>query len=89
MKTIIVVGEDNHGTICYAANVYSAIKFLIKNSWINENTVIDELGTTVKEYYECFGIDWKTNLANLSLERFNELFCDRFLLTEEKIEYFF
>lgn len=89
MKTIIVIGEDNHGTIGYAANVYSAIKFLITESWIDENTEIDELGTTVKEYFEYFDTDWETNLPNLSLERFNEFFCDRFLLTEEDVICFF
>lgn len=85
MKTIIVISEDNHGTIGYAYDVYSAVMFLLNDHWIDEDTVVDELGMTIKEK---FGMLWRDELTGLKIDQFNNLFCDRFLLSEEKIIWF-
>lgn len=85
MKTIIVISEDNHGTIGYAYDVYSAVMFLLNDHWIDENTVVDELGMTIKEK---FGMLWRDKLTGLTVDQFNDLFCDRFLLSKQKIMWF-
>ena len=85
MKTVIVISEECHGTIGYAYDVYSAVMFLLGDHWIDENTVVDELGMTIKEK---FGILWQEELSGLTIDQFNNLFEDRFLLIEEKVIWF-
>lgn len=87
MKTVVLIEEDNHGLIGVAKDYTSAVIFLIKKGWLDENYEVwvdneDGLTKTIKEL---LGEEWKEVVFSWSLEKFNEFFDGSFYLNIEKV----
>ena len=81
--------EECHGIIGIAKDVYSALRFLIKDNWVTETTDCFPKeypeGITLKELY---GEGWKEKFCGLDEETFCEMFDVEFYISaEELIEY--
>lgn len=85
MKTVICVYEDNHGLIAIAKDYASALDFLIKENWLEDNTEI-----WAGDYYytylvEALGKDWPDKMRDWDIEHFNDYWENSIYLKEEKI----
>lgn len=76
----ILISEENHGAIGVAADYKSAVKWLIKKGWLDDNTdlYIDGEWATMTEWVP----DWKNYLLVLELNEINELFDGMFYFQE-------
>lgn len=83
MNYVICINEDCHGFIGIAADYLAAIDFLIKENWLDDYEITDE-GILVGEK---FGEKWVEAIENLGLQKFNDVFLDRFYLEKRKIHY--
>lgn len=81
MNYVICINEECHGFIGIAASYISAIDFLIKNNWLDDNEITDE-GILVGEK---FGEKWVEAIENLELEKFNDVFMNTFYLERKKV----
>lgn len=84
---VIIVEEQNHGIICVAANLKSAIDFLIKNLWIDDETMTyDTTHNEWKTINACYGDDWRNLMTNeWNRHRFNEEFDGWLYLYSEEV----
>lgn len=80
MEKVIVIEEENHGFIAVAKSYNHAVRWLIKEQWITEDSYAseDEM-LTVKER---FGDDWQNVLLSFSLDDFNDRFFGNVYLRE-------
>lgn len=80
MEKVIVIEEENHGFIAVAKSYNHAVRWLIKEQWITEDSYAseDEM-LTVKER---FGDDWQNVLLSFSLDEFNDRFFGNVYLRE-------
>ena len=83
---VITVAEENHGLICIATNIKSAIKELFKTEWLHANIEFfdwenDKMVTIVEK----FGNGYQEKTANyfLSIEDFNDAFDGEFYMNED------
>jgi hypothetical protein len=78
--TCILINEENHGTIGVATDYKSAIKWLIKERWLDDNTdlYIDGEWITMTEWVP----DWKNYLLVLEPDEIKELFDGLFYFKE-------
>ena len=71
--------------IAIAKDVKSAVKYLIKNNWIEKDDTYlvkyDWVSVTEK-----FGKDWENTISNMSKDEFNKFF-GRFVYLEEEEMY--
>lgn len=82
---VIIINEDNHGTIGIAKNMERAVQFLLDTDWLDEKFVIIE--NDGKELYikEHLGEDWCELVRNMSVEEFNKYFEGSFCLYVEQV----
>ena len=83
--TVIMVSEDNHGTIAIAKNYACAIAFLVKNGWIWENLEIIKDDDTVTTICEDLGENYVSIILDWDIDTFERYFEGIFYLTVEKI----
>lgn len=84
MQTVILIEEDNHGLIGVANDYPSAIFFLIKKNWLDENFELYE-NDNVKTVKEDLGEEWKEVILSWDTEKFNKYFDCLFYLKIEKV----
>lgn len=84
---IIRIEEENHGTICIAADYKSAIAFLINEGWLfDEVQVYDKNWENWKPIRIIYGDNWRDMIKNKwSAKRFNDAFDGLLYLHEETI----
>lgn len=86
MQKVILVSEDNHGLLCVVKDFQSAVDFLIKEYWIDEETeVYVDAKSEWASLEELFGKNWEKEIRNLSRESFEELFDESIYLEDEEI----
>lgn len=83
--TVIMVSEDNHGTIGIAKNYACAIAFLVKNGWIWKGLEIVKEDDTITTIYEDLGENYISTLLEWDIDAFERYFDGIFYLTVEKI----
>lgn len=89
--TVILVTEENHGNLCIAADVPSAIDYLIKHDWLNgHDDCCEHYDKTAKKWVseqveQKFGKDWAKVLAAKSREELNTIFDPCFYFYEEEV----
>ena len=78
--TCILINEENHGTIGVTADYKSALKWLIKEKWLDGNTYlyIDGEWVTMTEWVP----DWKNFLLTLEPDEIKGLFNGIFYFKE-------
>lgn len=78
--TCILINEENRGTIGVTTDYKSAIKWLIKERWLDDNTnlYIDDEWVTMTEWVP----DWKNYLLVLEPDEIKELFDGLFYFKE-------
>lgn len=80
MEKVIVIEEENHGFIAVAKSYNHAVRWLIKEQWITEDSYASkDKMLTVKER---FGDDWQNVLLSFSLDDFNDRFFGNVYLRE-------
>lgn len=83
--TVIMVSEDNHGTIGIAKNYACAIAFLVKNGWIWKGLEIVKEDDTITTIYEDLGEDYISILLEWDIDTFERYFEGIFYLAVEEI----
>jgi hypothetical protein len=83
--TVIMVSEDNHGTIGIAKNYACAITFLVRNGWIWRGLEIVKEDDTITTIYEDLGENYISTLLEWDIDAFERYFEGIFYLTVEKI----
>lgn len=83
--TVIMVSEDNHGTIGIAKNYACAIAFLVRNGWIWRGLEIVKEDDTITTIYEDLGEDYISVLLEWDIDTFERYFEGIFYLKVEKI----
>jgi hypothetical protein len=83
--TVIMVSEDNHGTIAVAKNYACAIAFLVRNGWIWKGLEIVKEDDTITTIYEDLGEDYISILLEWDIDAFERYFEGIFYLKVEKI----
>ena len=81
--TVVMVDEENHGTIAVAKDFESAKDFLINEQWIDEGLEIytDNVNDwdTIKNI---FGADWESKIRSMDEKEFDRTFENVFYLYE-------
>lgn len=81
---IVIIYEENHGTIGVAESLASAIDYLIRDKWVTEKTeiYIDDYGNleTLKE--QNISLD---KVRTFDLKTFNKIFEGNFYLEVDKL----
>ena len=83
---VVTISEDSHGEIGIANNYKNAIKFLIKEGWLENcfpiyNYDMDEWSTPE----ELYGSDWQATFENWEIDMFNDVFEGSFILSEQEV----
>lgn len=87
---VILIHEDNHGLVGVANNYYNAVKWLIANDWITDNTEIC-VGEDCYNYQwqplkEVFGEDWADKmLEQWDIDNFNDYWEGSFHLEPAEV----
>lgn len=80
--TVIIINEDLHGTLGVAKDYPSAVKWLIKQYWIDD--YIDCWDNSAFKYRpieEMLGKDWREIIVNSwDIKKFNDFFYGSFYL---------
>lgn len=83
---VIVIHEENHGEIGIAANYHYAVKWLIKNQWLDDTTEVclEQCWVSV---LSLFGSDWKNLILDYwdNILIFNSVFSGCFYLEEVEV----
>lgn len=87
MSKIILIWEETHGIIGVANNYYNAIKFLIKEHWLcDETQIYDDSTDKWVELNIFYGRNWRDVLLNeWDLDKFNDEFVDFMGLNVEEV----
>lgn len=85
MKQIVRIEEENHGLLGIALNYYNAVKWLIGNGWIDDNTEIytgdDEHSYQWDKVKNVLGEDWADKMTDeWDIDTFNDYWEGSFLL---------
>jgi hypothetical protein len=83
--TVIMVSEDDHGTIAVAKNYACAIAFLVNDGWIYKGLEIIKEDDTITTIYEDLGGDYINVLLKWDIDTFARYFEGIFRLTVEEI----
>lgn len=83
--TVIMVSEDNHGTIAVAKNYACAIAFLVNDGWIWKGLEIVKEDDTITTIHEDLGEDYISILLEWDIDTFERYFEGIFYLTVEEI----
>lgn len=86
MKTVLIIDENNHGTIGVAENYNAALAFLLHEHWIDEDTEVWDANDAWVTLRSKFGSVWLEALLHLSVDEFNDLFIDCFSLDRWEVE---
>lgn len=85
---VIGINTEWDGFIGLATNYENAIKYLIKENWLDENFLMwdydREEYVTVEKFLEDEE-DWKKCVLNWGIETFNDLFEGNFFLEEVEV----
>lgn len=82
--TVILINEECHGHMGVAADYKSAVKYLLRTSWIDENTKFLNDDYDEVPIAEKFGENWKDIIINdWGIDKFNEEFDGHFYLGVE------
>jgi len=68
---VITINEDNHGQIGIALNYYNAVKWLINEHWIDDDTEQYNFDT---DEWETVKSMWGDNWRDLMLDQWNRNF---------------
>lgn len=83
---VVVIYEDSHSVIGIANNYKNAIKFLIKEGWLESCFPIYDYNmnkwTTPEKLY---GSDWQAIFENWEIDMFNNTFESGFILSEQEV----
>lgn len=84
--TVIEIREDNHGFIRCALDYKSAVQFLIREGWLEDNDAFydEETGVDIELYY-CLGENWREVLMGWDINKFNDFFDGHLYLEEEEV----
>ena len=79
---VIVINEEAHGIIGIALNYYNAVKWLIGNDWIDNNTEVWHEGAQCWEKLkDVQGEDWADAMLEYwDIDDFNDFWAGSFLL---------
>jgi hypothetical protein len=83
--TVIMVSEDNHGTIGIAKDYACTIAFLVRDGWIWKGLEIVKEDDTITTIYEDLGEDYISILLEWDIDTFERYFEGIFYLTTEEI----
>lgn len=84
--TVILINEDWHGYVGLAIDYASAVDYLIKEKWIDENfELYVEKTDSYHSIKKILGIGWEEKVASWNVEKFNEFFEGLFNLQEEEV----
>lgn len=83
--TVIMVSEDNHGTIGIAKDYACAIAFLVRDGWIWKGLEIVKEDDTITTIYEDLGEDYISILLDWDIDTFERYFEGIFYLIVEEI----
>lgn len=82
MKVICIFADDSE-FIGIASDVKSAVDFLVNNYWLRDSTEIwDDRTNEYNRIDEAMGEDWADDMAEWSIQEFNEFWEDNFTLKE-------
>lgn len=84
--TVIEIREDNHGFIGCALDYKSAVQFLIREGWLEDNDEFydEEEGRDIELYFS-LGEDWQEVLMDWDINKFNDYFDGYLYLEEEEV----
>lgn len=87
MKRVVLIYEDIHGLIGVALNYYNAVKCLIGNGWIDDNTEVWHDGTQGwKKLKDMQGEDWAdVMLEHWDIDDFNDFWEKSFILESVEV----
>ena len=79
---VVRIEEDNHGLLGIALNYYNAVKWLIGNGWIDDNTEVWHDGAqSWEKLKDVQGEDWAdAMLEHWDIDDFNDFWEGSFLL---------
>ena len=82
---IILIYADDYGLVGVASNYYNAVKWLIANSWITDNTEIcvgnNEYSYEWASLKDTLGENWADKMLDLwDIDSFNDYWEDMFHL---------
>jgi hypothetical protein len=81
--TVVMIDEENHGTLAVAKDFESAKDFLINEHWIAEDLVVYSDNMNNWDTIEnIFGADWKNKIKSMDEKEFEDTFVDTFFLNE-------
>ena len=84
--TVILINEDWHGYVGLAIDYASAVDYLIKEKWIDEDfELYVEKTDSYHSIKKILGVDWEEKVASWNVEKFNEFFEGLFNLQEEEV----
>ena len=79
MKTVILIHEENHGTIGCVASEKAVMPWLTRENWVNQYTEIYNFEThdyeTIKDRY---GLTWFQKLSEMDLDDLTEALDENF-----------
>lgn len=87
---VVLINEDNHGLLGVALNYYNAVKWLIGNGWIDDNTEIctgdDDHSYQWDKVKNVLGEDWADKMTDeWDIDNFNDYWEGSFLLQSEDV----
>ena len=86
---VVLIHEDNHGMIGVALNYYHAVRWLIDEHWLMDNTevyVYKDGGESWLRLDQTLGKDWADLLMDhWDIDNFNAYFSDCFYLESVEV----
>ena len=75
MKQLMVISEENHGTIGVATNFQKAKEYLLESGWIGEHSdVYDDKNEGWRPVTEMFGENWQEGILAQDEDFFDGMF---------------
>lgn len=81
---VIGINTEWDGLVGLATNYENAVKYLIKENWLDENFLMWDYDVTIKKFLEDEE-DWKECILGWGIKTFNDLFENSFLLEEMEV----
>lgn len=86
MEKVICIEVEPHGTMGLAKNYNHAIRWLIKNNYLNSFSFFwQEQEQDLKTLPQMLGENWQEEILKLSIEEFNDLFYNNYYLLEREV----
>lgn len=83
---VILVNEDNHGTIAVTTDYAAALRFLINGNWIHDNAEVwDERLNYWVKLKDQLGEDWFDDMCRWTINEFNDYWDGSYYLEEVEV----